>query len=161
MTNNEIKDLIKDILNKTDELSGDIVINEEIHKDGNTTTWFLVEVKNPSPILSKEGEGLSALNHLIHRIIENKIPQGEEFKKKSFLIDVNGFQKKKIESIHALAHMMAERSRYFKSSIEMEPMSAFERRIVHEFLSNEADLKTESEGIGPYRKVVIKYIGLI
>ena len=38
-------------------------------------------------------------------------------------------------------------------------MSAFERRIVHEFLSDATDLKTESVGFGGARRVVIKYIG--
>ena len=71
------------------------------------------------------------------------------------------FSKKRIENIHAIAHMMAERARYFKSNIEVDPMPAFERRIVHEFLSDAADLKTESEGEGLSRRVVIKYIGTI
>ena len=57
--------------------------------------------------------------------------------------------------------MMSERARYFKSNIEVDPMSAFERRVVHEFLSNATDLKTESVGFGPTRRVVIKYIGAI
>ena len=55
--------------------------------------------------------------------------------------------------------MMAERARYFKSSVEVDPMPAFERRIVHEFLSNATDLKTESTGFGHTRRVVIKYVG--
>ena len=77
------------------------------------------------------------------------------------LIDINGFQKKRIEDIHAIAHMMAERARYFKSNIEVDPMPAFERRIVHEFLSDATDLKTESQGEGFARRVVIKYTGAI
>ncbi|MEI8175102.1 MAG: R3H domain-containing nucleic acid-binding protein, partial [bacterium] len=79
----------------------------------------------------------------------------------SILIDINGFQQKRIENIHAIAHMMAERARYFKSNIEVDPMPAFERRIVHEFLSEAHDLKTESTGEGFSRRVVIKYIGSI
>ena len=79
----------------------------------------------------------------------------------NILIDINDFQKKRIENIQAIAHMMAERARYFKSNIEVDPMSSFERRIIHEFLSNEIDLKTESSGFGPSRRVVIKYIGEI
>ena len=57
--------------------------------------------------------------------------------------------------------MMSERARYFKSNVEVDPMSAFDRRVVHEFLSNMPDLKTESMGFGPTRRVVIKYIGEI
>ena len=77
----------------------------------------------------------------------------------NILIDINGFQKKRVEAVQAIAHMMGERARYFKSNIEIDPMSSFERRIVHEFLSNATDLKTESLGEGSSRRVVIKYIG--
>ncbi len=78
-----------------------------------------------------------------------------------FLIDIGNFQQKRVENVKAVAHLMAERARYFKSNIEVDPMSAFERRIVHEFLADQTDLKTESVGIGPGRRVVIKYIGSI
>jgi predicted RNA-binding protein Jag len=57
--------------------------------------------------------------------------------------------------------MMSERARYFKSNIEVDPMSAFERRVIHEFLSEATDLKTESIGTGSSRRVVIKYTGNI
>ena len=55
--------------------------------------------------------------------------------------------------------MMAERAKYFKSNIEVEPMPANERRIIHMFLEKIPDIKTESEGYGPNRRVVIKYVG--
>ena len=74
-------------------------------------------------------------------------------------MDINDFQKKRVENVRAIAHMMSERARYFKANIEVDPMSAFERRIVHEFLSDATDLTTESIGFGPSRRVVIKYKG--
>jgi spoIIIJ-associated protein len=54
--------------------------------------------------------------------------------------------------------MMAERARYFKSSIELDPMPAFDRRIIHEYLSTATDLKTESVGDGNKRRVMIRYV---
>ena len=54
--------------------------------------------------------------------------------------------------------MMAERARYFKNDIEIDPMPSYERRIIHMFLEGANDIKTESEGYGPTRRVVIKYI---
>ena len=63
------------------------------------------------------------------------------------------------DNLKTIAHMMAERARYFKSNIELDPMPAFERRIVHIFLETGKDLKTDSEGYGPTRNVVIKYTG--
>ena len=74
-------------------------------------------------------------------------------------MDINGYQKKKIDNLKNMAHMMSERAKYFKSNIEIDPMPAFERRIIHMFLENEKDIKTESEGEGSNRRVVVKYIG--
>ena len=155
MNKNEIQNLIKELIEKTKVVVKEINITE----DKGNTTWFSVEVSDPYLFTGRGGEALSALNHIVRRIVESKMPISENSLPISMLVDINGFQKKRMENIHAIAHMMAERARYFKSNIEIDPMSAFERRIVHEFLANETDLKTESTGEGPSRRVVIKYIG--
>lgn len=167
MDKQEIQNLIKELIEKTG-----VMLNEiSITLDGPKNMWVSVEVSEPHFFVSYDGEGLHALNHLVHRIIEAKnpsttpsLPGGARGGVGSqsglgIIIDINGFQKKHVENIRAIAHMMGERARYFKSNIEVDPMSAFERRIVHEFLSNATDLKTESTGLGHTRRVVIKYVG--
>jgi len=158
MKKDEIKNLIKELVEKTTvKLNG-----VEITEDSPTNILISVEVGEPHFFISHEGEGLHALNHLVHRIIEAKTPLVDSGQHGlGVLVDINGFQKKRIENIRAIAHMMSERARYFKSNIEVDPMSAFERRIIHEFLSEATDLKTESAGFGPSRHVVIKYIGTL
>ncbi len=163
MNKEEVQNLIKELVEKLT-----ITINTiQVTEDKGNTTWFSLEVNEPHFFLNKEGEALHALSHVVRRIIENKDMAGVqeesdgEKKKGSILIDINDFQKKRVEAIRAIAHMMGERARYFKSNIEVDPMSAFERRIVHEFLADTVDLKTESAGFGPSRRVVIKYIGEI
>lgn len=156
MKKSEVQNLIKEIIEKTNVGVKEIILEEKDPKN----VWFSVEVDNPYIFTGRGGEALSALNHLVRRIVESKVlPEDPE----SFavMIDINGFQKKRIDSVKAIAHMMAERARYFKSSIEVDPMSAFERRVIHEFLADATDLKTESTGEGPSRRVVIKYIGNI
>lgn len=166
MNKDEIQNLIKELIEKTTVKLNNISITE----DGPQNMWISVEVGEPHFFIGREGEGLHALNHIVHRIIENKttpkadlvnspVPGTKEHVGLGILIDINGFQKKRVENIRAVAHMMSERARYFKSNIEVDPMSAFERRIVHEFLSNAIDLKTESTGVGHTRRVVIKYVG--
>jgi len=157
MDKQQIQNLIKELIEKTTVSVKEINITE----DNGKMIWFSVEVSDPYFFIGRSGEGLSALNHIVRRIVESKTPITENKENMSILVDINGFQKKRIENIHAIAHMMAERARYFKSNIEIDPMSAFERRIVHEFLSNETDLKTESTGEGLSRRVVVKYIGTI
>lgn len=157
MDKSEIQKLIKELIEKTT-----VKLNEiSVVSEGPKSMWVSVEVDQPHFFISREGEGLQALNHLVHRIIENRVAPLVEEERSSILIDINGFQKKRVENIRAVAHMMSERARYFKSNIEIDPMSAFERRIVHEFLSDANDLKTESIGLGSSRRVVIKYIGAI
>jgi len=160
MSKNDIENLIKELIEKTNVTVNSISVSEDIPK----STWFAVEVSEPHFYISRDGEGLFALNHLVRRIVESKLPPqtgAESAPEMDFIIDINGFQKKRVDSVKAVAHMMAERARYFKSNIEVDPMSAFERKIVHEFLSDATDLKTESLGVGPSRRVVIKYVGAI
>lgn len=159
MDKQEIQNLIKELVGKIGVVMNKITITEEPESN----TWFSVEVNEPHFFVGRDGEALYALNHLVRRIVENKIQavDAEDNLANSILIDINDFQKKRIDNVRAIAHMMSERARYFKSSIEVDPMSAFERRIVHEFLSNATDLKTESVGFGPSRRVVIKYVGSI
>ncbi|HEU0085537.1 MAG TPA: R3H domain-containing nucleic acid-binding protein [Candidatus Paceibacterota bacterium] len=154
MKTTETHNLIKEILDKLPVSYGDISINE----DGSKTTWFSIEVGDPYPFLDRGGEGVFALNHLIRKITDTKSSR-EEANDHAIIIDINGFQKKRVESVRSIAHMMAERARYFKSNIEIDPMPAFERRVIHEFLSEAGDLKTESQGEGHSRRVVIKYVG--
>ena len=165
MDKDEIKNLIKELIEKTLVKTTNIAIVED---ELGSNTWYSVEVTEPHFFIDREGEALSALNHLVRRVVESKTtpsPRNEAGHspfaggEKSIMIDINDFQKKKVESVRAVAHMMGERARYFKSNIEVDPMSAFERRIVHEFLAQSTDLKTESVGFGPTRRVVIKYTG--
>ena len=118
--------------------------------------WFSIESQNARVLLAREGEALTALNHLANKIVEKVIEDGAT--RPRVILDANGFEKKKIENLKTIAHMMAERARYFKSSIDVDPMPAYERRIVHEFLSEMPDIKTESIGDGPKRHIVIKYV---
>lgn len=155
MKKEEIQNLIKGLIEKTGIVLNEISVTEDKPKN----VWVEVTVKEPHFFISSDGEGLHALNYIVHRLVEAKTSQLEHGS--SIIIDINGFQKKRVENIHAVAHMMGERARYFKSNIEIDPMSAFDRRIVHEFFSDSTDLKTESTGMGRARRVVIKYVGTI
>jgi spoIIIJ-associated protein len=79
---------------------------------------------------------------------------GEEL---SFVVDVNDYQKKRIEDIRAKARVYAERARYFKSSVEMDPMSSYERMIIHSEFSDTPDIETSSAGVGRDRHIVIRF----
>lgn len=117
--------------------------------------WCRIETPDSRFVIGREGETLKSLNHLVRKMIEKESSEEESAK---LYVDVNGYQKKRFDSLKTTAHMMAERARYFKSNIETDPMPAYERRIIHMFLENAKNIKTESEGQGLNRRVIIKYI---
>ncbi|MEK7585664.1 MAG: R3H domain-containing nucleic acid-binding protein [Patescibacteria group bacterium] len=146
----KIKKIIEDIFKHTN-----CTISSCEFKEEGGMLWFAVETPDSRAMIGRDGETLKSLNHLIQKIAEkDSLP--EEVTK--VFIDVNGYQRKRFDSLKTIAHMMAERARYFKSNIEVDPMPAYERRIIHMFLEGATDIKTESEGYGPTRRVVIKYI---
>ena len=166
MNKDKIKNLIEELIYKTTFNVEGICFNDE-----NGVLWCNIKTQEPYLFIGKYGETLGALNHIVRKIIEKNLIEGENKNDsekipplslsgyENIIIDVNEYQKKRIENVKAIAHMMAERARFFKSNIEVDPMSAYERRIIHEFLSDKTDVKTESVGEGPDRRVVIKYVG--
>lgn len=151
----EIDTLIKNLITKTSFHVEDIQVSYDNDTD---STWYTVKTSEPRVFIGKDGETLMALNHLVKRLIERNsqqeiVPQ--------YIIDVDDFQKRKIDNLKAIAHMMSERARYFKSTVEIDPMSAYERKIIHSFLQSKTDIKSESVGEGRERRVTIKYIGSI
>lgn len=122
----------------------------------NSTWWVDISSKDGHMFLARGGEGLGALNHVVKEMMRKDMVDKDS--RPPITIDINGFQKKRIDTIKTTAHMMAERARFFKSSVSLEPMSPYDRLIVHEHLANVKDVKTESEGVGRDRHVVIRYV---
>ena len=113
---------------------------------------FLVRTQDAGLLIGEDGANLLAINHLLRKIVEKRtsVPEAQ------FLIDVNDYQRRRFDEIRDKARMGAQRVRYFKKEITLEPMNAFERRIVHLVLQEYPDIATESTGEGITRRVVIK-----
>ncbi|HEV7449078.1 MAG TPA: R3H domain-containing nucleic acid-binding protein [Candidatus Paceibacterota bacterium] len=99
------------------------------------------------------GEHLRALNTLAKRMIEKA--HGEDAA--AFLIDVNGHHESQMELVRNEARTLAQRARLFKHDVEMPPLSAYERLVIHELFANDPEIKTESAGEGKFRHIVLKY----
>ena len=153
MSKEKVQASVAEMLNKAGFKPESIVITFE---EPSNTIWFSITSPDARFLLGREAEALGAVNHLANKVAEKLLADTEN--RLRVVIDANDFQKKKIDNLKTIAHMMAERARYFKSSIEVEPMPAHERRIVHEFLGTMPDMKTESVGEGSKRHIVIKYV---
>lgn len=126
--------------------------------DGIGAVRFLIKTEEQNLLLAENGVRLAALSHIVKRIVERKREQEKRENATPFVIDVNEHQGKKIEEIKSKALVLAARARYFKSSVEMEPMTPYERMIVHAIFSGVRDIKTESTGAGKKRRVVLMYV---
>ena len=117
-------------------------------------TVFSIKTEESNMLIGHHGETLNALSHVIKKAADN---HGEKGEKQYFIVDVNDYQRKRINEIKGKATILGERARYFKSSVEMEPMSPYERMIVHSIFAETKDIETESGGFGRDRHVVVKY----
>ena len=116
---------------------------------------FIVRSNDSAVLIGVKGENLMALNYIVRRMVARGSSAETPIK---FSIDVNGYQEKVLENLKAKAKIMCERARSFKADIELEPMSSYERLLVHSYLEGEQDIKTESKGDGASRRIVIKYL---
>jgi spoIIIJ-associated protein len=117
---------------------------------------FIIRTDESALLIGAKGENLGAFNYIIKRIVSKASPDDPAIK---FLVDVNGYHEKALEAIKTKAKIMSERARSFKADIELEPMSSYDRMLIHSFLDGTPDIKTESVGDGAERRVVIKYTG--
>lgn len=107
-------------------------------------------------LIGRNGDVLQAVNHLVHRLAE-KDEAFQGFNEANFLIDVDGYHERRLEELKTKARIVADRARSFKSDIALESMSAYDRLIVHSFVSNLPDISTESQGEGKDRHIIIKF----
>lgn len=126
-------------------------------REGGEDSWFIIKTPEAPLLIGEGGKHLAAFTSLVRRICEKNFAQPAG----RFLIDINDYHQKRIEEIKDMARMHAQRVRYFKKDVEMHPMNAFERRIVHSVLQEYPDISTESTGEGPERRVVVKPLNLV
>ena len=114
--------------------------------------YFQIDTKDNTLLIGEGGQHLYALQTFIRRVIEKRHAGSLS----PFLIDVGDYQRCHIEEIKERARMGAQRVRYFKKEVVLQPMNSYERRIIHVALMEDPDVATESMGEGENRRVVIK-----
>ena len=102
-------------------------------------------------LIGKSGETLESIQYIVSIFAR----RNTSLEKRVFL-DINGYKKRKEESIIEMAMTFAKKAIRYKKVMRLRPMNAYERRIVHSTLYNMRGVFTMSEGEEPHRKVVIK-----
>lgn len=156
MTSEDITELIKEFLNKM----GISVDTVEVRNEGEREV-FSIKTPDSHRLIGTRGAHLFALSHLVKKIVtkKNVTEQGEVSADtdKQFMIDVNDYQTTAMENLKGVAKIMGERARSLKTNVELDPMSSYERMVIHSFFQDDTNINTESVGEGERRRVVIKY----
>lgn len=101
-------------------------------------------------MIGRRGETLRSLQFMLNLLVSRRVQRWPQI-----VVDVGNYRQRRQESLEGLARRMAERVRQSGRPISLEPMAAYERRIVHLALRDDASIYTESSGEGENRKIVI------
>ncbi|MFC1730966.1 protein jag [candidate division KSB1 bacterium] len=148
-TNEKITDVVKKFLERLNIVPDSIEVKE--HK---LHPIFSIQTKNSDLLIGNQGETLQAINHILKKIINRG--DKEEVR---FIVDVNKYQEHKLEELEKQAELLADRVRAFKHDVELDPMNAYERMVVHALFTNDPHIETSSSGEGKFRRIVLKYSG--
>ncbi len=111
---------------------------------------FNVEGDDLGILIGRRGQTLEALQYLVRLITAKKTNS-----KAPITVDIENYRRRRYDDLRTLALNVAQQVKAQKRSFKLEPMPAFERRIVHMALANDPDVTTESVGEGESRKVII------
>lgn len=111
---------------------------------------FNIQGEDLGILIGRRGQTLAALQYVVRLIINHQMKVWTPV-----VIDVEGYKQRRSEALQALAVRMAEQVRIKGVPFTLEPMPAYERRIIHLALTDHPDVTTESTGEGDARKVVI------
>ena len=109
-----------------------------------------IEGEDLGILIGRRGQTLAALQYIVRLIVGQKTQI-----RLPILIDVEGYKRRRCEATRALAVRIAEQVKVKRAPFTLEPMPAFERRVIHLTLADHPDVTTESTGQGEARKVVV------
>lgn len=110
-----------------------------------------IEGDDLDAIIGRGGEVLDAVQLLAAQAVRRQ-PGGQ---RRGVLVDAGGYRARRAELLARLAHKAADEAVEFGEEIELEPMSALDRRTVHMAIADRADVETRSEGEEPRRRIVV------
>ncbi len=148
----EVKDVaefIKEFLAQTTKDMGLDVQFESSIRDKQISIKMYSD--NNSILIGHEGKTLKALTHVIKQVVYNKVGEYPYL-----LLDVENYKAKQEKYLIRLAKNIAKEVGHTKVEAELEDMNSYERRIIHNALTDNKYVYTESTGVEPHRHIVIK-----
>ena len=112
---------------------------------------FDIEGDDLGILIGRRGQTLACLQFIVRLIVGHQTETWAPI-----VVDVEGYKQRRCEKLRALAQSLAEQVKARRAPFTLEPMLAYERRIIHLALTDDPDVTTESIGEGESRKVVIR-----
>jgi spoIIIJ-associated protein len=140
-----LQELLEEIVDSLG-LDADVRIEQS---DGTLTGC--IEGEDVGLFIGRRGQTIDAVQHLAQRIVfRGGSPDAR------VVIDADGYRERRAETLRSIALDAAEEALRCGQAIELDPMPASERRIVHEYLRERGDVETHSEGEEPERYLVVE-----
>ncbi len=125
-------------------------VNVEV-KNKEEVPKYVIFTDNDALLIGKNGKNLKALSVLVSQHLNNEL--GRNYK---FVLDINEYKDKREKSLERLAKRVAREVANTKIETKLDSMNSYERRIIHNALTNYRGVYTESEGEEPNRYVIVK-----
>ena len=126
----------------------------ELYACEDNTRRVVISGEDASALIGHHGDTLEALQYLTNLAGSQKTENGERNRQR-VTVDIEGYRAKREETLRALARRMAAKALRNGRSVMLEPMSPYERRIIHSEVQNIEGVSTNSVGSDNNRKVVI------
>ncbi len=146
---NDLINYIKETINEITSLMN-IHINLEVRRRDKNIEVKIFSDQNPI-LIGKDGRTLESFQNIIRQILYKYTK--DEYK---VILDIENYKEKKINNLERLAKRMAREVADTKIEVKLERMNSYQRRIIHNALTNNKYVYTESMGEEPNRCVVIK-----
>lgn len=140
-----VRELIEGVLDELD-LEGEV----EIREDDERIEAEVIGDEDFGLLIGKRGQTIDALQLLCFQAAFRGLRD-----RKRVILDAAGYRERRKEVLTARADRAAEQALDRNVSVELDPMSAQERRVVHEYLKERSGIETFSEGDEPRRCVVV------
>lgn len=119
-------------------------------KEGEDFIFFDISGEGAGLIIGKKGQTLTSLQFIMNLCVNNS---DEEYKR--VIIDVEGYREKRDEKLKTIALNAANKVKNTGKRITLDPMTPYERKVIHVVIQQMDGLESTSQGAEPYRKVVI------
>ena len=125
-------------------------VSIDVKEEGN---HIFVNLQGPNVglLIGRRGETLDALQYLTGLALNKRT---DEYIR--VIIDGAGYRVRRKNTLIRLAEKLAKQAKKTGKKITLEPMPPYERKIIHTALQNDPAVKTYSEGLEPYRRIVIE-----